>query len=551
MADERRLAQVIVKVDDAPLSADFYDLLSSVRVEESVQLPDAFSIRFDDPHFELFDRMSFTMGSEVEVAFSAEGEPMVVTKGEVTAVAVEQGPSGRHELVISGMDKTHRLTRGPKSRTFQNMTDTDIVTQIADGYSLDTDVDPTPEVYEYVIQSSQSDFTFLKERGDRIGFDLWVADKKLYFKKQPESTVRPPVLTWGENLHKFKVRFSAAERCDEVTVRGWDPPGKEAVTGRATEGDLGTTAPAASGFDADARAAFGEVSRSAGQFPIRTPSEADALARSLILKATGDQVVARGEAAGDPSIAAGAEVDVRSMGEQLSGKYRITSCEHIYGAGTPYVTRFVCGGKDSAGFADLVANGSAQASGLKAGWGSLVIGLVTNNDDPDKLGRVKVKFPSLTDSDESTWAKVLAPGGGDTRGMQCTPEVQDEVLVGFEHDDKRRPVVLGGLWSRTDPPPRDVVDHGAVSRRSWMSRSGHLIEMVDDTSDASITLVLSGGKSSLKIAENSELTGESSITVRSKKVVVKADSDLSLEARNIDIKGSAQVSIKGSPVRIN
>jgi uncharacterized protein involved in type VI secretion and phage assembly len=549
--EERRLDQMLISIEGNRLSPELYELLSLVRVEESVHLPDAFSLRFDDPHFELLDSMRFTMGSKVEVAFSAEGDPVIVARGEVTAIAVEQGPSGRHELVVSGMDQSHRLTHGPKSRTFQNMTDADIVSQIAEGYGFDTYIDATAEVHEYVIQSSQSDYGFLKQRGDRIGFDLWVADEKLYFKKQPTSNVRPPLLTWGENLHKFKVRFSAAERCDEVTVRGWDPPGKATVMGRAAEGDLGTTAPAAASFDDDARSAFGEVTRFAGQFPVRTAGEADALARSLILKASGEQVVARGEASGDPMIAAGAEVDVRSVGQQLSGTYRITSSEHIYGAGTPYVTRFVCGGKDPAGFADLVANGSGQASGMQTGWGSLVIGLVTNNDDPDKLGRVKVKFPSLTDNDESAWAKVLTPGGGDTRGMQCTPEVQDEVLVGFEHDDKRRPVVLGGLWSMTDRPPREVVDGGQVVRRSWMSRSGHLIELVDDASEAAISLVLSGGKSSLTIEKETALTGESSITIRSKKVVVKADTDLSLEAKNIDIKGTAQVSIKGSPVRIN
>ena len=87
---------------------------------------------------------------------------------------------------------------------------------------------------------------------------------------------------------------------------------------------------------------------------------------------------------------------------------------------------------------------------------------MTNNDDTDKLGRVKVKYPTLSDSDESTWARVATPGGGVQRGLQWIPEVGDEVLVGFELGDKTRPMILGGLWSRKDKPPHRV----AMAQRS-------------------------------------------------------------------------------------
>lgn len=557
MADDSHFSNVSLTVDGQALSQEMYAALNLVRVEESVHLPDAFTVRFNDPHFELFDRMTFRIGSKVDVAFAGSGgEPVGVTAGEVTAIAVEQGAGGRHELVLIGLDVTHRLVKGPKTRSFQQMTDADIVGQIADEHGFDADIDATGEVNDYVLQTSQSDYAFLKARAERIGFDVWVSDDTLFFKREPRSATAPPELRWGENLHKFKVRFSSSERCDEVTVRGWDPVAKTAVVGRANEGDVGTTAPAAGEMTSAARSGFGDVARFAGQFPVTTQAEADALAQSLLLKASGDEVIARGEASGDPLISAGATVRVSSVGAKLTGDYRITSVEHVYGAGSPYTTRFVCGGKEASSFSDLVGAGNGSAgsgSNAKAGWGSLVIGVVTNIDDAERLGRVKVKFPSLTEEDESTWAKLLAPGAGPSRGLQALPEVNDEVLVGFEHGDTHRPIVLGGLWNREDPPPEDVVEDGKVSTRVWTSRNGHHVALRDDD-DAPGEILAAVGDGSTKLSlkkDQSALDAEESLTISGREIEVTAAQKLVLSAPQIEISGSAEVKVAGGTVRIN
>src|SRR5437764_13869362 len=105
------------------MTAALYGRLMLVHVEESVHLPDAFALHFDDPHFELFDEDRFRLGTRIEIAFRAEDDVVVVTAGEVTAISVEPGTSGRHELVLTGLDLTHRLARGPKPRTLLRLTD--------------------------------------------------------------------------------------------------------------------------------------------------------------------------------------------------------------------------------------------------------------------------------------------------------------------------------------------------------------------------------------------------------------------------------------------
>ncbi|TML32060.1 MAG: hypothetical protein E6G35_02970 [Actinobacteria bacterium] len=346
------------------------------------------------------------------------------------------GTSGRHELVVTGLDLTHRLARGPKTRTFLRMTESDIASRIAGEYGLDTDIDAVSEAREYVLQAGETDYAFLKRIAGRIGYDLWIAERTFFFKRKAEGRSKPYTVKWGENLTRFSVRFASSEHCDEVVVKAWNPLDKTAITGRSSSGDPGTDAPAADEMAAAARHAFGRITRSTGQFPASSPTEADALADSLILKASGGAVVLRGEANGNPWLGAGADVSVERVGRRLAGKYRVTSVEHVYGADRPYVTRFVCGGKEAADMADLLRGAASTPGGL-------IVGLVTNNDDPEHLGRVKVRFPTLSDSDESTWARVATLGAGPSRGMQWLPEVGDEVLVGFELEPQGQAAAAG------------------------------------------------------------------------------------------------------------
>jgi len=547
---QRRLAGVMITTDGRPLAPGLYPLVSLVRVEESVHLPDYFTVHFDDPHFELFDRGTFALGTRLEIAFRAEGDPVVVTSGEITAISVEPGSTGRHELVLTGLDLTHRLARGPKSRSFQRVTDADIATRIAGEYSLEPDVDGTGEVHDYVLQASESDYAFLRRRAARIGFDFWISERTFHFKRTPRGAGTPPPLRWGDNLLRFSVRFASGERCDEVEVRGWDPLGKRAVTGRATVGDTGTDAAVAEEMAAAARRTFGRVMRSAGQFPVTDQAEAEALANSFLLRTSGGEVVLRGEAQGDPMLGAGAEVRLEQVGTRLTGKYRVTSVEHIYGAGRPYITRFVCGGKEAAGLADLVGAGAGGTE--RRGWGSLVVGIVTNNADPEKLGRVKVTFPTLSAEDESTWARVVSPGGGGKRGMQWLPEVDDEVLLGFELEDKTRPVVLGGLWNRKDPPPQpDVCTGGVVAARVLASRVDSRLVFTDNPTPA-VELALGGGSCKVHLERSgSSFVGDQKLVVSADQVEIRAAQKLTLNGAQVEITATGPLIMAGKPIKLN
>jgi len=107
-----------------------------------------------------------------------------------------------------------------------------------------------------------------------------------------------------------------------------------------------------------------------------------------------------------------------------------------------------------------------------------VIGIVTDNKDPSKLGRVKIKIPVLSDQDTTYWCPIIMLGAGKNRGWFFIPDKDDEVLVMFEHGDLNRPLVVGALWNGKDKPPDK--NPGGNPRRVLKSRLGSKITFDDD-----------------------------------------------------------------------
>lgn len=192
----------------------------------------------------------------------------------------------------------------------------------------------------------------------------------------------------------------------------------------------------------------------------------------------------------------------------------------------------------------------------------VVVGVVTNNQDPDNLARVKVRFPWLSDDDESHWARVLTPMAGHGRGLYFLPEVDDEVLVAFQHGDVRFPYLLGALWNGQDKPPE--TNDGANNLRTIKSRSGHIIRLDDTEGAEKIEIIDSSEKNSIVIntAENTiTIVADADITIQSGNgklilegngIELTSQADVVVNAsQGMSLQAGSQLNIKGSMVNIN
>lgn len=174
------------------------------------------------------------------------------------------------------------------------------------------------------------------------------------------------------------------------------------------------------------------------------------------------------------------------------------------------------------------------------GTNGVVIGVVCDLDDPDQLGRVRVRYPHLNDQ-ESDWIRTVNMMAGGGRGAFFRPEAEDEVMVAWEHCDPRRPHILGALWSKTDKPP---ADDGKPTENNWRfitSRSGHMIKL-DDTKDAErIEIVGMDTKRRIVIDCSSK---KIEITCDEGDLVLSApDGELKLEAKTVNVTASGDMTL--------
>ena len=169
----------------------------------------------------------------------------------------------------------------------------------------------------------------------------------------------------------------------------------------------------------------------------------------------------------------------------------------------------------------------------------VVIGIVTNNKDDEGLGRVKVRFPWLSNTDDSFWARIATPMAGNNRGAYFLPELDDEVLVAFEHGDVRFPYIVGSLWNGKDQAPANNTD-GKNNLRLIRSRSGHVIKLNDEDGKETVEIIDASGKNSIVID-----TAHKTITITADAdiVLAAAQGSIKLQAKTIEIRATADVTI--------
>jgi uncharacterized protein involved in type VI secretion and phage assembly len=186
--------------------------------------------------------------------------------------------------------------------------------------------------------------------------------------------------------------------------------------------------------------------------------------------------------------------------------------------------------------------GGDRAGGARPAFGAqLVLGIVTNNDDPDGMGRVRVRYPALGPDAEGAWARIASVSAGNARGLMMLPVVGEEVLVGFEHDDTTRPYVLGSLFNGTDVPGDDLTQSqdGSFAVLSDQKIVATAKDAMNLTTKQSLTVSADQG-----ISE----TAQQAYTIESQ----QGDISIKADMGNITIEGTQSVTIKcgGSSIQI-
>ena len=465
-----------------------------ISVEESLHLPAMFTLvvhntydsarQKDEPwqnekYFKIGDRLKigFHGSTTKAIEFKKEEEKKDLINGEITAIEVHFTHTSEAHIVVRGYDISHRLHRGRYNRSFLNQTDSDIVRKVISEVGIEHgQIDESGEPHDYVFQENQTNMEFLRERAARIGFELFVQDNKLNFRKPVSNTSLN--LKWLVDITSFSTRITSSEQVSAVEVRSWDYTQKRLMTSTKQSEKLVTETGNGKGSRTSSQFNMGNPTMIVVDQPVFKPKEADTMAQALCDELGGEFVYADAKAEGNPEIRPGRVIKLEGMGDRYSGKYYVTETRHFY-AQRVYKTEFSVRGLRGGSLLTTIASPVHLQPGQ-----TLLVGIVTDNKDPKGWGRVKVKLPTLTEKDSSNWARVVGLGAANNRGFYCLPEVNDEVLVGFEHGDIHRPYIIGGVWNGIDATPETVDDtitkNGKVRVRTIKTRTGHMIEFVEE-----------------------------------------------------------------------
>ncbi|HEX9990206.1 MAG TPA: VgrG-related protein [Chloroflexia bacterium] len=584
MAKTQHVDQIYIKVDGQQISPQLTARLNTVEVDDSLYLADTFTININDYGLETLDQDFFKVGKSVEIGIQLAGTEPTVTliKAEITSVEPDLTGRDRSTLTVRGYDRSHKLNRIRKTATFQNVSDSDLATRLAQEGGLQASVDSTTPVYPYLMQANQTNWEFLMERARRIGFRCYVEDRTLNFKKPP--TPSPIPLKYGPDVETFLPRVSTMGQISEVTVRGWDPGGKAAIVGRATSPSSSVAHRKDNGADGGSlaqRAHSVQGKQLITDVPVYNQAEANKVAQAALDRAAASLVYAEGKMGGNPNIVAGAVIDLQNFNSRFNGQYLITRALHRYSA-REYTTQFWVGGDGNNTMTGLLAGGGnggpsngiggggggggGGGRGAKPTYGGVTVGIVTNNKDAENMGRVKVKLPMLGDNVESYWCRMASIMSGPGQGVAFFPEAGDEVVVAFANGDPNHGYVIGCVWNGSDATPKpigELVNGSKTLRRVMRSRVGHEIMLVDAPASPEQIIIMDKTKNNFIkiITDNNKIhiecvgdivvtskTGNITATAETGNITVKASAaKVTVDGMSgVDVKSTAKVSINGT-----
>lgn len=572
-AAPRYVSVPVVKLNGSPAPDDFMKDILKIVVEESLHLPAMFTlvihnnyiptVRDNQPwrhqqQLEIGKRVTIGLGNSVtqEPNFAKQKIDDLID-GEITAIDVDFTKRSESHLIIRGYDLSHRLHRGRFNRSFQNMTDSAIVEKIAKEVGLNAACDPTGAAREYVFQKNQTNMDFLRELAARHGFELFVQNGNLQF-RQPKSQQKLE-LKWLQDINQLNVRVTSAQQVSSVEVRSWDYSNKRSIVETANSEKIVTDTEHRKGSQTANKFSIPAPKMTVVDRPVFSADEAKRMAQSLCDELGGEFVYAdaKTDGNGNPEIRPGRVIKLADLGK-YSGEYYVTETRHIYHERV-YSTDFSIRGLRDGSLLSLLT----PATHLQPSQ-TLMVGIVTNNKDPKGWGRVKVRLPTLTEEHESNWARVVSIGAGKDRGFDCLPEVEDEVLVGFEHGDIHRPYVIGGVWNGKDSPPEavnDSIQSGKVRLRTIKTRTGHTVQFVEEDKGSSkdgVYIQTAGGhKIQLNDSDRCiqiETNGGHQVKLddQGQTVTIKSTMNLKIEAQgNIDINANGIITVKGTMIHLN
>jgi len=290
--------------------------------------------------FVYFDRKILDFGKAFSVEFGPPGLSGPVFAGRITGIEAHYPAAQIPEILVLAEDRLQDLRMERRTRSFENVSDADIIRKIASQHGLTAQIDADGPTYKVLVQLNQSDLAFLRERAAAIDAELWIDNRTLYAQVRARRNAGAVSLTYGKDLLEFSVLADLAHQRSLVRVTGWSVADKAAIDAQADQGAISAElAGGRSGSAVLAQALAPHQEGVARATPL-TQQEAQAIAEARYRTRARGFVRGTGVVDGNVKVRVGASVTLAGLGPFFDGPYYVASARHSFSLSDGFRTTF-------------------------------------------------------------------------------------------------------------------------------------------------------------------------------------------------------------------
>lgn len=521
--------------------------------------------------------------------FTVPGKPIRVTcgynttndeilfEGEIVTQKIKVMSSGKTRLELICKDPCYKMAIDKKSKYYQNVSEKDILEELAENYegiSASYDTISLFEVSQFkhssLIQHNISDWDYLMSRFEQSTSFAIVNNGTIEVKAIPTYTVATFGLEFGRDVISMDLELDSQSQHEQVTTVAWDDTKQEIVEATSTstslpeQGNIGT-----------------EILTNANQssFTIKHSGNvsSDQLrhwANSKKLRSELSKITGHVSFQGSSLPVLNTFISIGGISSRFNGPCLITGIEHEIVRGD-WVTKVKIG-LNPFSHADRHPEKEKvelTTSGAISGFYTGIVKQVA--DDPQDNLRILVNIPTIQTDEEATWMRLVSLDASETKGFVNRPDKGDEVLVGFLNNDVNQGVILGALFSKKNPgsPLLEPIEDN--NKKGWVIKKD--MHLIFDSKDDIVELVTEKGNKilidkdvieisdqfsnkvlmdsngiTLKSDGNIELkTSKGDVKISAKSIDLSATSSMKAKGGTATLEGSSSTTIKGSMVQIN